>query len=46
MNEAIELLVCDMAGATVRDAGQVAQAFTSALLASRRQATTAAHVAV
>ena len=33
MNEAIELLVCDMAGTTVRDAGQVPQAFTSALAA-------------
>jgi phosphonatase-like hydrolase len=33
LNEAIELLVCDMAGTTVRDAGQVPQAFTSALAA-------------
>jgi phosphonatase-like hydrolase len=29
----IELVVCDMAGTTVRDAGQVPQAFTSALAA-------------
>jgi hypothetical protein len=35
LNEAVELLVCDMAGATVRDAGQVAQAFTPALAADR-----------
>lgn len=33
MNEKIELVVCDMAGTTVRDAGQVPQAFTSALAA-------------
>ncbi len=33
MNETIELLVCDMAGTTVRDAGQVPKAFTSALVA-------------
>lgn len=33
MNENIELVVCDMAGTTVRDAGQVPQAFTSALAA-------------
>lgn len=33
MNAAVELLVCDMAGTTVRDAGQVPQAFTSALAA-------------
>jgi phosphonatase-like hydrolase len=31
LNEKIELVVCDMAGTTVRDAGQVPQAFTSAL---------------
>lgn len=33
MNDKIELVVCDMAGTTVRDAGQVPQAFTSALAA-------------
>ncbi len=33
MSEKIELVVCDMAGTTVRDAGQVPQAFTSALAA-------------
>lgn len=33
MKEKIELVVCDMAGTTVRDAGQVPQAFTSALAA-------------
>ena len=33
MSEKIELVVCDMAGTTVRDAGQVPQAFTSALFA-------------
>ncbi len=33
MNQKIELVVCDMAGTTVRDAGQVPQAFTSALAA-------------
>ena len=33
MNEKIELVICDMAGTTVRDAGQVPQAFTSALAA-------------
>lgn len=33
MNETIELMVCDMAGTTVRDAGQVPKAFTSALAA-------------
>lgn len=33
MNDTIELLVCDMAGTTVRDAGQVPKAFTSALAA-------------
>lgn len=31
MNPAVDLLVCDMAGTTVRDAGQVPQAFTAAL---------------
>jgi phosphonatase-like hydrolase len=31
--EKIELVVCDMAGTTVRDAGQVPKAFTSALAA-------------
>lgn len=31
MNAAVDLLVCDMAGTTVRDAGQVPQAFTAAL---------------
>jgi hypothetical protein len=46
LNEAIELVVCDMAGTMVRAAGQVPQAFTSALPASRRQATTAARAAV
>lgn len=33
LSEAIELVVCDMAGTTVRDAGQVPKAFTSALAA-------------
>ena len=33
MTGKIELVVCDMAGTTVRDAGQVPQAFTSALAA-------------
>lgn len=33
MSEKIELVVCDMAGTTVRDAGQVPEAFTSALAA-------------
>lgn len=33
MTQKIELVVCDMAGTTVRDAGQVPQAFTSALAA-------------
>lgn len=33
MSSKIELVVCDMAGTTVRDAGQVPQAFTSALAA-------------
>lgn len=33
MSTDIELVVCDMAGTTVRDAGQVPQAFTSALAA-------------
>jgi len=33
LNEKIELVICDMAGTTVRDAGQVPQAFTSALAA-------------
>lgn len=33
MTEKIDLVVCDMAGTTVRDAGQVPQAFTSALAA-------------
>ncbi len=33
MSEKIELVVCDMAGTTVRDAGQVPRAFTSALAA-------------
>ncbi len=33
MHDNIELVVCDMAGTTVRDAGQVPQAFTSALMA-------------
>lgn len=33
LGEAIELVVCDMAGTAVRDAGQVPQAFTSALAA-------------
>lgn len=33
VTENIELVVCDMAGTTVRDAGQVPQAFTSALAA-------------
>lgn len=33
INKAIELVVLDMAGTTVRDAGQVPQAFTSALAA-------------
>ena len=33
MKQKIELVVCDMAGTTVRDAGQVPQAFTSALAA-------------
>jgi phosphonatase-like hydrolase len=33
LNENIDLVVCDMAGTTVRDAGQVPQAFTSALAA-------------
>ncbi len=33
MSEKIELVVCDMAGTTVRDAGQVPKAFTSALAA-------------
>lgn len=33
MTEKIELVVCDMAGTTVRDAGQVPEAFTSALAA-------------
>ena len=33
MAEQIELVVCDMAGTTVRDAGQVPAAFTSALAA-------------
>lgn len=33
MKEKIELVVCDMAGTTVRDAGQVPQAFKSALAA-------------
>lgn len=33
MSETIGLVVCDMAGTTVRDAGQVPKAFTSALAA-------------
>lgn len=33
MTEKIKLVVCDMAGTTVRDAGQVPEAFTSALTA-------------
>ena len=33
MEQNIKLVVCDMAGTTVRDAGQVPQAFTSALAA-------------
>jgi phosphonatase-like hydrolase len=33
LTEKIELVVCDMAGTTVRDAGQVPQAFTTALAA-------------
>lgn len=33
LKETIELVVCDMAGTTVRDAGQVPKAFTSALAA-------------
>ena len=33
LSEAIELVVCDMAGTTVRDVGQVPRAFTSALAA-------------
>jgi len=33
LSEAVELVVCDMAGTTVRDAGQVPKAFTSALAA-------------
>ena len=33
MAERIELVVCDMAGTTVRDAGQVPEAFTAALAA-------------
>lgn len=33
MQQNIKLVVCDMAGTTVRDAGQVPQAFTSALAA-------------
>jgi len=33
LSEKIELVVCDMAGTTVRDAGQVPKAFTSALAA-------------
>jgi phosphonatase-like hydrolase len=33
VTEKIELVVCDMAGTTVRDAGQVPEAFTSALAA-------------